>query len=615
MCITSIESRTNPTSKIRPSDPAVNELVAAFSLKAYKSMFCVSGSAFLADYACQRQFLKTHRRQNHKIDSPHFRTGGRGRPMSLVPSQHSEEPCRIDRLPLATQNCYCVAVPHYDIYYDVDNIQFSELVFAFVYAVGTDADPVASVLENYLKLYKYQTETFRVSNHLRSLDLGISFDSSSPFEKMEALMNAGNAARRQSRSDDILAAMAVTEISAGRTEDEAGRTKPRERVAHVIRSLKRPEEVRLLRDVYRPGFFLIAIADDEDSQFNHLIEEKGLAKNEAHSVVERDQEEHTPHGQRTRNTFYLADVFVERREERYKHQLSRFLELVFGHPFHTPSREEHAMFLAYASAARSAQLGRQVGAAIATPDGEVVAVGMNEVPCRRGGPYWEADPDDKRDHLTETDSNVQFKQNIVNSIVKQLTNTQGVKLLSGDTARERDVSAAILNSDLRDITEYGRAVHGEMDAILSCGRLGIVVAGKYLFVTTFPCHNCTRHIISSGIRRVYYIEPYAKSKARDLHFDAICFSEEDAEKTGKLPFLPFVGIGPRRYLDLFSLELSGGRKLERKDVSGKPQFPRKDESPPRVPMIPFSYLEREDKLLEEFRDSISKLQVKSNGKC
>ena len=493
----------------------------------------------------------------------------------------------------------------------MDNIQFSELIFAFVYAVGTDADPVASALENYLSLYKYQTETFRVSDHLRSLNLGISFDSSSPFEKMEALMNAGNSARRQSKSDDILAAMAVTDISDRRSEDEAGRNEPRERVAHLVRSLKRPEEVRLLRDVYRPGFFLIAIADDEDSQLDYLTKEKGLTDNEARIVIERDQEEHTPHGQRTRDTFYLADVFVERREERYKHQLSRFLELVFGHPFHTPSREEHAMFLAYASAARSAQLGRQVGAAIATPEGEVVAVGMNEVPCRRGGPYWEADPNDKRDHLTETDSNAQYKENIVNSIVKQLKGNKIVKLLKG----ERDISAAILGSDLKDITEYGRAVHGEMDAILSCARLGIVVAGKYLFVTTFPCHNCTRHIISSGIRRVYYIEPYAKSKARALHFDAICFSEEDARKTDKLPFLPFVGIGPRRYLDLFSVELSSGRKVERKDSSGKPQLPPKHESPPRVPMTPFSYLEREDELLKEFKDLILKLQGKSNGKC
>ena len=539
----------------------------------------------------------------------------------------------------------------------MDNIQFAELVFGFVYAVGTDADPVVSILENYLTQYKYQTETFRVSDHLRSLDLGISFENSAAFDKMKALMDAGNAARKQAESDAILsqaesdailAAMAINDIAARRDEDETKRPKPRERVAHVIRSLKRPEEVMLLRDVYRPGFFLIAIADDDDSQFDYLIKEKGLTNDEAHILVERDQEEYAPHGQRTRSTFYLADVFVERRNERYKDQLHRLLELVFGHPFYTPSREEHGMFLAYASAARSAQLGRQVGAAIATPEGEVVAVGMNEVPCCRGGSYWEDDQDDARDHIKqEVDSNAKYKDNIVSSIIKQLDGKllthqtlhsivkKTIKALNPflgdeetadksevvmrslveDTVRDIDVSTAIRSSDLKDITEYGRAVHGEMDAILCCSRLGISVRGKHLFVTTFPCHNCTRHIIASGIRRVYYIEPYAKSKARDLHSDAICFSEEDAQETGRIPFLPFVGIGPRRYLDLFSLELSSGRAVERKDKMGKPEALPKNERPPRVPMKPFSYLEREDKLLEEFGDTILKLQgVKSDGK-
>jgi len=113
-------------------------------------------------------------------------------------------------------------------------------------------------------------------------------------------------------------------------------------------------------------------------------------------------------------------VFVRRKGEAYKQQLERFLELIFGNTFRTPSKEEHAMFMAYASAARSAQLGRQVGAAIATPEGEVIAVGMNEVPSPRGGPYWDGDSDDHRDHKMKVDSNFAQRDRIVQSIVKQL---------------------------------------------------------------------------------------------------------------------------------------------------------------------------------------------------
>lgn len=336
----------------------------------------------------------------------------------------------------------------------------------------------------------------------------------------------------------------------------------------------------------------------------------------------------------------MADVFVQRRGEAYKKQLERFLDLIFGHPFKTPTREEHAMFLAYVSAARSAQLGRQVGAAIATSDGDVVAVGMNEVPSQNGGPYWDGDPEDDRDHIRKIDSNFQHRKRIENSIVEKLDSklltasnilpiirnvidnlpvqaesvdadrlaAEQVEKNSSSLASLDDVYSSLQSSDLRDITEYGRAVHGEMDAILTCARLGIGVQGKYLFVTTFPCHNCTRHIIASGIKKVYYIEPYPKSKARDLHSDAICFDEREAKKTGKIPFLPFVGIGPRRYLDLFSLDLSSGRVIERKDETGIPVVPARSTRPPRVPMAPLSYLEREDKLLLEFRPVLRKLQ-------
>src|SRR5438270_11487504 len=154
--------------------------------------------------------------------------------------------------------------------------------------------------------------------------------------RWNALMSAGNEARTRAKANDILAVMGVNDIAARRKDDE-----PLERVAHIIRSLKTPDEVRLLRDVYRPGFFLIGIASDDDEQHQYLQQVKGLTLEEADLVIQRDQDEEQDFGQRTRDTFYLADVFVELKGEKYKDQLERFLELVFGHPFQTPTREEH----------------------------------------------------------------------------------------------------------------------------------------------------------------------------------------------------------------------------------------------------------------------------------
>jgi len=105
------------------------------------------------------------------------------------------------------------------------------------------------------------------------------------------------------------------------------------RTAHLIRSLKRPEEVALFRDVYKSGFYLIGIANDDDSQMNYLNKELGMTCEQAQELIERDQNEQVLHGQRTRDTFYLSDVFIQANEEKYKSQVDRFLELVFGHPF------------------------------------------------------------------------------------------------------------------------------------------------------------------------------------------------------------------------------------------------------------------------------------------
>ncbi len=88
---------------------------------------------------------------------------------------------------------------------------------------------------------------------------------------------------------------------------------------------------------------------------------------------------------------------------------------------------------------------------------------------------------------------------------------------------------AIKPTRFRAITEFGRAVHAEMDALTTAARQGISVAGATLVCTTFPCHNCTRHVIASGIRKVLYVLPYSKSLARELHGDALVIEPETAE--------------------------------------------------------------------------------------
>ena len=57
--------------------------------------------------------------------------------------------------------------------------------------------------------------------------------------------------------------------------------------------------------------------------------------------------------------------------------------------------------------------------------------------------------------------------------------------------------------------------------------------------------------------------------AKDLHDDSIIFSDEVDDNNKKTRFEPFVGVGPRMYWTLFSILAPDGRRLKRKNKSGK----------------------------------------------
>jgi len=91
-----------------------------------------------------------------------------------------------------------------------------------------------------------------------------------------------------------------------------------------------------------------------------------------------------------------------------------------------------------------------------------------------------------------------------------------------------------------------------MHAIVIGSQLtGNKMVGGDLFCTTYPCHNCARHIVLAGIKNIYYIEPYKKSLCLTLHSDSLTENEDD---TSKVRILLYDGVAPRRYLEFFSIK-------------------------------------------------------------
>ncbi|MEY4589300.1 MAG: hypothetical protein RL497_1376, partial [Pseudomonadota bacterium] len=286
--------------------------------------------------------------------------------------------------------------------------------------------------------------------------------------------------------------------------------------------------------------------------------------------------------------------------DQVKNRLQRFLELIFSHSYKNPTFDEFAMFMAFNSSVRSGDLSRQVGAVISRGT-QIIATGANDAPKFGGGQYWAEvdestgkieDHPDGKDYTRGGDSNKQAQAEIIQEIVKDLLDKS---LVNGDS--EIELHKALRESRISDLTEFGRVVHAEMDALLSCSRAGIPTTGSTLYCTTFPCHNCAKHIIASGVKRVVYVEPYPKSRALEFHSESIQLHTEldgPSSRSNELViFEPFIGVGPRRFLDLFSMSLGNGSKLRRKDKSGNTLEWDKLSAPIRTPLIPKSYIEIE----------------------
>ncbi|MBN0371943.1 deoxycytidylate deaminase, partial [Pseudomonas aeruginosa] len=62
----------------------------------------------------------------------------------------------------------------------------------------------------------------------------------------------------------------------------------------------------------------------------------------------------------------------------------------------TPTADESGMYAAYSASLKSACLSRQVGAAIANKDGNVISLGWNDVPKFGGGLYTADSVNDQR---------------------------------------------------------------------------------------------------------------------------------------------------------------------------------------------------------------------------
>lgn len=465
-----------------------------------------------------------------------------------------------------------------------------ELYFGFVSPLGTDVQPVRDALDTSLKARMYAIEPVKLSALIEEVDRTGRIRKAPEFDRIHTLQEAGNRLR-ETYGHDIIAKLACARVKVHRAAGQPEENVEPGRTAYIFETLKHPEEAALFRTIYGHGFFLIAIHSAYDSRVQRLG--RKMKPKEVKVVIEADEKESEDHGQNTRETFELADFYV-RDDGNVQEQIDRFIRLIFRALYVTPTQDEFGMHMAATAALRSSDLSRQVGASILDELGDVQAVGCNEVPKADGGSYWPGEEPDARDFALGEDPNEREKQRRFDLLLSALN-------ADGDRVTIEELQEALSKSELNDITEFGRTVHGEMDAVLSCARRGVSVRRSTLYCTTFPCHNCARHIIAAGIRRVAYIEPYAKSEAYNLHGDSLeCPAipapvEKKPKHSVQVKFEPFEGVAPRRFADFFGMRNVTGQRIERKQKDGT-IFPQRlvDLQTPRLQLSIFSYIQREE---------------------
>ncbi|MBD3244619.1 MAG: cytidine deaminase [Candidatus Moranbacteria bacterium] len=68
--------------------------------------------------------------------------------------------------------------------------------------------------------------------------------------------------------------------------------------------------------------------------------------------------------------------------------------------------------------------------------------------------------------------------------------------------------AKTINGRIKKHQGLCRGAHAEINAITNAASLGVNINGADLFVTYRPCAMCTKAILNSSIKRVFYLKDY-----------------------------------------------------------------------------------------------------------
>ena len=211
------------------------------------------------------------------------------------------------------------------------------------------------------------------------------------------------------------------------------------------------------------------------------------------------------------------------------------------------------MTAAYVESRRSSCLKRKVGAVIASAKGDIISAGHNDVPeaakpCIDDPRYgWcardviQEELGRRMEHCPKCGTKINIEPYECQACGRSLDgfrkkcpddNCNATVEVSYQCAKcGADVFREFLPGSGSDKTgkllDICRALHAEENAILNLCKVGTalphlhkkdtgVAEGCVLYSTTFPCNLCANKIVTVGIKKVVYAEPYEMEEAKKV---------------------------------------------------------------------------------------------------
>ena len=200
-----------------------------------------------------------------------------------------------------------------------------EIIFGIVGPIGVNIDAIIEYLSDSLRRVNYYPCVVRVTEALNSVKSAPAIDQKTYDGRYHSLIKKADDFCREAGSHAALAGLAIGEIRRLRVEINRDRGRPLNEpalgTAYIVRQLKRPQEIELLRKTYGRKFIQISVfldGDDRESEIADKIQhhdstpvEREEAVKRAAALIAKDATEaDNEFGQRVSDIFHLGDVFV-----------------------------------------------------------------------------------------------------------------------------------------------------------------------------------------------------------------------------------------------------------------------------------------------------------------